>query len=635
MPRLPEARSSQPSIFERDRGCGPRLLAGKRVTVTKIENDLRSMVIDFWQTKRRAFARTLQEQGFWEALYQVLYYPWRIYNKRRSYARWLATHRLSATAIAQAQATVKTWEQPPIFSVLVPIYNPDPALLKRAIESVRQQIYPHWQLCLVDDGSPDPVVQQVLQTYAGVDERIRLQYLSENQGISEATNQAFAIATGDYIALLDHDDELSVDALYENALIIRQHPEVDVLYSDEDKITETGKRFQPFFKPDWSPDYFHATMYTCHLTVYRTALVRAVGGMRSAFNGSQDWDLMLRIVEKTQQIYHIPKVLYHWRVTSVSAAAGGTAKPWAYEAGKRALEAMLQRSAYAGWVESLQPLGLYRVHRQLAEYPLISIIIPSAGTLRADGQAHLVHCLKSIAQRSTYPNIELVVVDGFDIPQTVLEQIKAFSVQLVHCDRPFNFSMRINWGVQRSRGKVLLLLNDDVEVLAADWLESMLKLAQLPGVGAVGAKLLFPNGHLQHVGVVLPNGNPGHVFYDVAGDHPGYFGSNLVNRNYLAVTGACLMVQRSRFEQVNGLDEAFPLNYNDVDFCLKLHQAGYRNVVTPFAELVHHESASRQPKVLPAELAALRDRWLPYLTTLGGDPYYNINLNQAGANFEL
>jgi glycosyltransferase involved in cell wall biosynthesis len=593
-------------------------------------------ISEYIQTKARAFVRARQELGLGGAFYVTLRYFWRLYKNRVSYRNWIKAQQLGPEVISQIELAVSTWEQPPTFSVLVPVYNPKPALLQKAIESVLGQIYPHWQLCLVDDASTNPQVQQVLQTYASQDDRILVRHLEQNRGISSASNTALDMATGTYIALLDHDDELAINALYENARALRQQPDIDILYSDEDKITETGKRSDPFFKPHWSPDYFHACMYTCHLGVYRTALVRQVGGFRSEFDGAQDWDLMLRLVEQTQRIYHIPKVLYHWRLTATSVTSGEAAKPWAYAAAQRALAAMVQRSAFPGYVEALPESGFYRVRRHLQGTPLVSIIIPSAGAARPRSSGSCLEtCLASIVERSTYTNLELVVVDGFDLPEPVLNYVKALGVNLVRCGEPFNFSMRINWGVRHSHGDRLLLLNDDVEVQTPNWIEAMLELAQQPEIGAVGAKLMFPNGHIQHAGVVMLEGNPGHVFYDAVGSHRGYFCSTLVNRNYLGVTGACLMVRRQIFEQVGGMDESLPLNFNDVDFCLKIHQAGYRNVFTPFAQLIHHESASRQRGLQPGELETLRERWMPYLEKFGGDPYYNINLDQKNANFML
>lgn len=594
------------------------------------------MVKDFITTKLRAFARASEELGLWGALFVSFRYIRRQLLERRTYEPWIKAQELTPAAIREANSTISRWSSPPTFSVIMPVYNTDFQLLKLAIESVRRQIYPHWELWLVNDASSAAHVRPLLDRY-GQQDRIHVIHLPENRGISGASNAALEQATGDFIALLDHDDELARQALYENARVIVANPQVDFLYSDEDFIDMAGQRSHPFFKPNWSPDYFHACMYTCHLGVYRTALVRQIGGFRSEYDGAQDWDLVLRVTEQTQQIRHIPKVLYHWRLTPTSVTSGAEAKPWAYAAARRALEAMVQRSPYPGEVEALPRDGFYRVKRYLRHQPMVSIIIPSAGKAMGGGsaQSFLEHGLTSLWQRSTYPNLEVVVVDGYDLPVPVLNWVKDSPATLLRCSQPFNFSMRLNQGVAASQGEILLILNDDVEVVSPDWIESMLQFAQQREIGAVGARLLFPTGHIQHTGVLVLDGNPGHAFYDAPGDSPGYFCSNLVNRNYLGVTGACLMVRREVYQQVGGMDEIFPLNYNDVDFCLKLHQAGYRNVVTPFAELIHHESATRQRGVLPNELETFHARWRPYLDGLGGDPYYNPNLSSERGDFTL
>ncbi|MGF1461156.1 MAG: glycosyltransferase [Leptolyngbyaceae cyanobacterium] len=595
------------------------------------------MSLKFWLNKPVAFAKVWQDRGFGNAINDSLQYVLWLGQRRKAqlrYLSWLKAQQFTPADVLRVQAEVANWDKAPTFSVLVPVYNTQPSLLKCAIASVQSQAYPYWQLILVDDCSPSAKTHAVLQQYEDTDDRIQIIYLPKNGGISTATNAALAQATGDYIALLDHDDELAIAALYENAKVIRQDPLIDILYSDEDKITKRGHHKDPFFKPNWSPDYFHGCMYTCHLGVYRTSLVRQVGGFRSAYDGAQDWDLMLRLSERTQRIHHIPKILYHWRLTETSVTSGAEAKPWAYEAARRALTDMTQRSPYPGQVEDTAEAGFYRVRRKLVERPLVSIVIPSAGTPMADQRrSHLENCLESIVQKSTYTNIEIVVVDGFDIPPDTLDKVKAFGIELVRCDEPFNFSCRINAGVQHSRGEVLLLLNDDIEVITPDWLESMLELTQQSDIGATGAKLLFPNDHIQHAGVVILEGGPGHAFYNEHRNSLGHFCSTIINRNYLCVTGACLMVRRDVFNLVNGLDDIFPLSYNDVDFCLKIHKAGYRIVFTPFAELTHHGSASRDSTVLPEELRLFKARWQSYLQELGGDPYYNPNLNQMHATF--
>lgn len=562
------------------------------------------------------------------------------FRKRLNYQQWMARQKLTPTDIANADREMAQWQHRPTFSVLLPVYNVEEVWLTKAIESVRNQIYPNWELCIADDASSAAHIQPLLTRYSKLDSRIKVVFRAENGNIVATSNAALELATGEYLALLDHDDELAIDALFENAKLINQHPNADFIYSDEDKISPEGDRHDPFFKPDWSPDYFHSCMYTCHLGVYRRSLVWAIGGFRTGYDGSQDYDLVLRVVEHTQQIYHIPKILYHWRVIPASVTSSPDAKPWAYEAARRALEDMLIRSEYPGRVEAGPREGFHRIRREIQGNPLVSIVIPSAGkTLPSEAGEHrclLETCIQSIRDRSSYRNIEIVVVDGYDVPAQVMQTISGDDLHFIHSGEPFNFAQRINLGVTHAQGDFVLLLNDDVEVLTPDWIESMLEFAQQPEIGAVGAKLLYPNGSLQHIGVMVLGGNPGHAFHQVAGDHPGYFLSNLVNRNYLAVTAACLMMRRNLYKELDGMDEVFPLNYNDVDLCLKAHQAGYRQVVTPYAQLVHYESASRQPGLQPKEWQILNDKWHGYFEQLNhNDPYYNPNLSRDEVMFEL
>ncbi|XGV95360.1 MAG: glycosyltransferase [Leptolyngbya sp. BL-A-14] len=566
---------------------------------------------------------------------------------RVSYQKWVARDRLTKLDIAAARQAIEQWPIRPTFSILMPVYNVEARWLEKAIQSVINQIYPNWELCIADDASPKPHVKEILTRYSKLDSRIKVAFRSENGQIAAASNTALELATGDYIALLDHDDELAINALFENAKLINEHPDADFIYSDEDKMDTKGKRLDPFFKPDWSPDYFHACMYTCHLGVYRTSLIRAIGGFRAGYDGAQDYDLVLRVVEKTKNIYHIPKILYHWRVIPASVTGGGEqAKPWAYTAARKALEEMLARSPYPGLVETVpQRPGFWRVRRQIKGEPLISIIIPSAGKGKTTPEGSFIaleNCVRSIQERSTYRKFELVIVDGYDIPDETLatvmrsaEETTDPAIHLVRCREPFNFAHRINQGAAHANGQYLLLLNDDTEVITPDWLESMLEFAQQEDIGAIGAKLLYPDGKIQHGGVMVLAGNPGHAYHGFDGDHPGYFCSNLVNRNYLAVTAACLMIRQQVFQQVGGMDEIFPLNYNDVDLCLKVHQAGYRNVVTPYAQLIHYESMSRKAGLQPNEWETLNQKWKDYFKQLKGDPYYNPNLSHRAVTFEL
>ena len=570
--------------------------------------------------------------GFLRFLYQRIVLK---YRGKLAYHQWIAQTRLTQRDIAAAHKQIAQWQIKPKFSVIMPVYNVEARWLEKAIESVRNQIYPNWELCIADDASTLPHIHSILNQYSKLD-RIKVVFRKKNGNISAASNSALELATGDYIALLDHDDELAIDALFENAKLINRYPNADFIYSDEDKIDIKGNRLDPFFKPDWSPEYFQSCMYTCHLGVYRTSLIREIGGFRTRYDGSQDYDLVLRVVEKTKHIYHIPRILYHWRIIPSSVTNGEQAKPWAYVAARKALEAMLERSSYPGYVEQTAQPGFFRVRRNIIGQPLVSIIIPSAGKMMATSETLclLENCIRSIRQLSTYRKFEIIVVDGYDIPDSILKAIASADLHLIRCAEPFNFSMRINRGAAAAQGQFLLLLNDDVEVLTPDWIESMLELAQQSEIGAVGAKLLFPNKTIQHVGVILIQGSPGHAFYGFESEHPGYFNSNVVIRNYLAVTGACLMIRQELFQHLGGLDENFPLNYNDVDLCLKAHQAGYRNVVTPYAQLIHYESATRQKGLRPGEWENLNRKW-HYFNQLETDPYYNPNLSYYNPNFEL
>jgi O-antigen biosynthesis protein len=556
-----------------------------------------------------------------------------------NYQDWIARHTLTPADLLAANRQLQQWPHRPVFSVILPVYNVEEEWLVRAIESVRNQIYPDWELCIADDASPAPHIQPLLTHYSKLDPRIKVVFRETNGNIVAASNSALDLATGDYIALLDHDDELAINALFEAAKLINQHPEADFIYTDEDKIDTQGNRRDPFFKPDWSPDYFHACMYTCHLGVYRSRLVREIGGFRPGYDGSQDYDLVLRLVERTQQIYHIPQVLYHWRILPQSVTSGAEAKPWAYQAAVRALEDMVARSPYPGRVEAGVSDGFHRVRREIIGNPLVSIVIPTAGTMvetPTGKRCGVTTCIQSVRDRSTYRKFEIILVDGYDAPDPILEAIQGNDLHLVRCPEPFNFSQRINWGVKAAKGEFVLLLNDDVEVITPDWIESMLEFAQQQEIGAVGAKLLFPNNTIQHVGVMVIHGNPGHAYRQVEADHPGYFFSNQVNRNYWVVTAACLMMRRSLFLDLGLMDETFPLNYNDVDLCLKAHQKGYRNVVTPYAQLYHYESASREPGLRPKEWEHLNAKWSAYFKTFDQqDPYYNPNLSTDEIRFEL
>jgi GT2 family glycosyltransferase len=546
------------------------------------------------------------------------------YEPEKAYERWIERHRLTDDDRAAQRAWAEGLPNPPTVSLVMPTFNTPERYLRLAVESVRRQTYPHWELCVADDGSTLPHVRPVLDEYAALDPRIKVAPGGRHGGISAASNAALAMATGDYVGLLDHDDELAEHALYRMAQEIVADPAADMLYSDEDKLQPDGKRVVPFFKPDWSPEFFLGCMYTCHLGLYRRSLLREIGGFRPAFDGAQDYDLVLRLTERTDRIRHVPDVLYHWRLLPNSTAAGVGAKPHAHAAGLRAIQEHLDRTGRKGTPQIGPSAGLNHVRFAVVGQPKVSIIIPSlcrpgGGNCR-DGSL-LENCVASIVRGSRYKAYEILVLDRHAMPPAMEQALGRWGVRRVAYDEPFNWSRVNNLGAARAAGEHLLFLNDDTEVITPDWLEALLEYSQQKPIGAVGAKLLFPDGGLQHVGVTVLDGKPGHPFYGYPGQHPGYFSRNVLAHDCAAVTGACLMTRAEVFRAAGGFDESFPLNYNDVDYCLRVRRQGYRVVFTPHARLCHHEAVSKDG-VHEAELDAFRARWGEDYR----DPYYNPNL---------
>lgn len=538
----------------------------------------------------------------------------------------------------RAQALLGTG---PLISVLVPTYNTPLVWLRRCIDSVLAQAWPRWELCIADDASPDPQVVALLEEYARADARIRVTRRDSNGHISAASNTALSMARGDYVALLDHDDELRPHALLEMAEAIVRHPDVQLVYSDEDKLDVEGQRFDPYFKPDWNPDLLRSQNYVCHLSVIRIGLVREVGGFRIGFEGSQDHDLILRCTERllSTQIHHVPKVLYHWRAIEGSTALTRDSKDYASAAGARAVAEHLQRIASGAQVEELAH-GHFRVCWPVPEpAPKVSLIIPTRDRFEL-----LYTCVESILGSTDYPNVELVVVDNQSSEPQALAYLTALEsrerVRVLRYDAPFNYSAINNWAIAQCDGELVGLVNNDIEVISPGWLREMAGHALRAEVGAVGAMLYYPNETIQHAGVVLGvHGVAGHIYAGMPRGYHGHGARAWVVQELSAVTGACLLVRRKVFEEVGGLDERLQVAFNDVDFCLRLREYGYRNVWTPFAELYHHESASRgsedteeKKARFAGEVRFMRDRWDE---VLAADPAYNPNLSLQSLNFEL
>lgn len=531
----------------------------------------------------------------------------------------------------------------PLVSFVMPVYNPEPEFLLAAIESVRAQLYPRWELCIADDASTDERVIEILHRYQREDARIKVVFREENGHISRASNSALALAQGEFIALLDNDDEVTEDALFWVVEALQRHPDAGILYSDEDKIDAAGLRQNPYFKSDWDPCLFWGHNLITHLGVYRKALLDAIGGFHVGYEGSQDYDLAARSVERLEagQIVHIPRVLYHWRISAGSTAAGVSEKPYAKVAALRVINEHLGRLGIAARVEADPDKGSVQqvFFDEAGDNPLVSILIPTR-----NGAALVRTCVESIVEKTTYAPFEIILIDNGSDDEACLsffqELERRGTVRLLRDERPFNYSRLNNQAVAAAKGEVVVLLNNDTEVIAPDWLENMVQLALLPEVGAVGAKLLYGNGTIQHAGVLLGiAGGAAHAYMEFPGDAAGYCNLALLLRGYSALTGACLAVRKALYLEAGGLnEELFPVGYNDVDFCLKLRSRGYRNVWTPRALLYHHESLSRGMEDTAEkkarfwnELSLLKKSWP---NAWYHDPAYNPKLTFSKVDYD-
>lgn len=554
------------------------------------------------------------------------------------YEAWLARHKVDKRTLRRQKHAA--FAQKPLISIVIPLYCTPLPYLKELLESVRRQSYENWQLCLAD-GSPDDKAKEFIEKHYGREKRIVYRKLEENGGISVNTNEAVALAAGEYLMLCDHDDTLEPDALYEIVKAINDTG-ADVLYTDEDKVSMDGRHyFDPNFKPDFNLFRLRENNYICHIFVVKKSLTDETGLLRSEFDGAQDFDFILRCCEKAQKITHIPKVLYHWRCHMDSTAADPSSKAYAYEAGRKAVREHYQRLGIDAKVEMTERPGWYRSHVKVQGNPLISVIIPNK-----DHTDDLELCLFSMTRKSTYRNYEILIVENNSEKEETFEYYRKLpdrypKARVLTWEKEFNYSAINNFAAKEAKGGYLLFLNNDVEILTPDWMEEMLQNCQQENVAAVGAKLYYPDDTIQHAGVVLGLGGiAGHIMCRASKEDPGYFGRMISVQEISAVTAACMMVKKSDFDAVGGLDETFQVAFNDIDLCMKFRAAGKKIIFTPYAELYHYESKSRGLEDTPEkqfrfdkEVKRFQEKWAQQLEM--EDPYYSPNLSVTEGDCSL
>ncbi len=566
------------------------------------------------------------------------------YDPAARFSKWIeqSDFRLARDKPAYCQK-LDVLEHKPVISILTPVYNTPIRLLDEMIKSVQEQIYENWELCLADDASTEGNVAARLDYWAGKDSRIKVVHRKTNGNISAATNSAFEIATGDWLAMLDHDDVLRPHALAEIALAIAEHPDANLIYSDEDKIDDEGNRYEPYFKPDYSPLMFLGQNYFNHLTVHRAEQVRAAGGWRLGYEGSQDYDLNLRILERIppESVIHIPKILYHWRATEGSTALATSEKSYAFDAGLKALQNHLDKRHPGAVAKQAGELAIYRVEWPIPEkQPLVSLIVPTRD------YADLVKmCVTSIQEKTTYENYEILIIDNQSTDPDALDLFAKLAkdprIRVLRYDKPFNYSAINNFAVPHARGDIIGLVNNDIEVISPHWLDEMVSLALQPDIGCVGAKLYYPDDTIQHAGVILGIGGvAGHSHKYAPREHQGYFSRLMMAQDLSAVTAACLLMRREVYQEVDGLNESeLAVAFNDVDLCLRVRAAGYRNVWTPRAELYHHESISRGHEITAAKQQRFQGEIEYMVRTWDSlnfiDPFYSPHLSRTVEDFRI
>ena len=557
-------------------------------------------------------------------------------SNQEQYLIWMEKNKLTEAELEE-QRNYKFKVSPKV-SVVVPMYNTNEIFFKELIESIEKQTYSNWELCLADGSESE---NENLKKYMK-NEKIKYKFLNSNKGISENTNEAIKMATGEYIGFLDHDDILSEDALFEIVKCINENEEVEFIYSDEDKIDQTGERFEPYFKPDYSPETLECNNYITHFVVVKKELIDEVGMLDSKFNGAQDFDFVLRATVKAKRVEHISKVLYHWRVHRDSTANVADAKPYAYEAGVRAVKAHIERCFKKGQVEDGQDVpGIYKIKYEIEGNPKVSIIIPNKDNVNL-----LKKCIESIQSLTTYKNYEIVIIENNSEKKETLEYYneitKSENIRVINSGlKEFNYSALINFAVKNVDGEYILQLNNDTKVLTPDWLEIMIGYAQDKNIGAIGARLYYEDKTLQHAGIIIGlSGIAGNMLVNLPFGKHAYFGREAATRNVSAVTGACMFSRRELYEEVGYMDENdFKVAFNDVDFCLKLMEKGYRNLYIPYVELYHYESKSRgyeyskeKEERFNCEAENFKRKWKKYIDY---DPYYNINFTRKTCNYDI
>jgi GT2 family glycosyltransferase len=549
------------------------------------------------------------------------------------YHIWTELNEPSPAELRELAAEGKAFSYRPLISIVVPVYRTPPQFLREAIKSVQAQIYENWELCLADDASEQEELASILKDYAERDRHIRITELPKNHGIAGATNAALALAHGEFVGFLDHDDTLAPDALYRVVKYLQQDRDADVIYSDEDKLDAADRRFEPFFKPDWSPDLLLSMNYVCHFLVLRRNLLEKLGGLYAGYDGAQDYELVLRLTERTNRIHHLPRVLYHWRRLETSTAASPEAKPHANDAAKRAITEHLKRNQVAAQVEPGIATGRWRVKYEIIGHPQVSIVLPTGGRLEL-----LRPCLDSLFRTTDYPNYNILLVDNSK-SAAVQEYITGLANKRIsyidYRNRPFNFSALNNYAVKQTQAPLLLFLNDDTTIVHEDWLSALVEHGQRPSVGIVGAKLVYPFGLIQHAGVVMGIfENTAHAFRNLPADSRTYFDFPQIVRNCSAVTAACMLTKRKLFLDLGGFNETrLAVAFQDVDYCLRVRQAGLFVVYTPYCLLVHHESVTKDEKLgHPKEVRYMQQQWAEVITN---DPFYSPNLTRKAEDYSL